>query len=108
MAPSAIRILARNLGHRFKAEKVILFGSHAWGQPTPDSDVDLLVILKTRRNTADLAADMALALRPPFPVDIIVKTPAEMRWRLSERDCFMREIIERGKVLHEARHARVG
>lgn len=108
VTPRAIRVLARDLGHGFKAEKVILFGSHAWGHPTPDSDVDLLVILKTRQNTADLAADMALALRPPFPVDILVKTPGEVRWRLSERDCFMKDVIERGKVLHEAHHARVG
>jgi hypothetical protein len=45
---------------------------------------------------------MRLKLRPPFPVDLIVRTPEKVRQRVAMGDSFMQEIVEKGKVLYEA------
>ena len=64
-------------------DKIILFGSHAYGTPHADSDVDILVIMPTR-NQFDQAARIGLAIDPPFPLDIRVRTPHTIGWRLAE------------------------
>ena len=88
----------------FHPEKVILFGSHAYGRPTPDSDVDLLVVMPAR-NELDQAVRIDLAVGAPFPLDLIVRTPKNLARRLSWNDWFLREVVEKGIVLHEAAHA---
>jgi len=105
VTPSRIRSLARRIAERFHPQTILLFGSQAWGHPTPDSDVDLLVILSTRREGAELAAEIAHETRPPFPVDILVRTPSEIRRRMAEGDLFLREILYRGRILYEAGHS---
>jgi uncharacterized protein len=95
-----IRRFARAVGERFHPEKIILFGSYAYGTPHNDSDVDILVVMPAR-NTIDMAVKIHLALLPPFPMDLIVRTPAEMQWRLAEGESFLREIVGKGKVLYE-------
>lgn len=97
---SAIRRYARQLAERFQPEKIILFGSYAYGQPHEDSDVDLLVIMPAR-NQLDQAVRISLAIDKPFPLDIIVRTPKNMAWRLEEGDSFLQEIVAKGKVLYE-------
>jgi len=103
----AIRKLAREIADKFHPEKIILFGSHAYGTPHEDSDVDLLVIMPAR-NMIDQAARirMALPLRL-FPLDLIVRTPHYVRRGLEGEDWFLREIVGRGKILYEARDAGV-
>ncbi len=98
---AAIRRFAQQVAERFHPEKIILFGSHAYGTPHADSDVDILVIMPTR-NQLDQAARISLAIDPPFPLDIIVRTPHNMRWRLAEGDSFLREVTSKGKILYEA------
>ncbi len=96
--PQAIKRIASAL----KPEKIILFGSYAYGNPTPDSDVDLLVILKTQKVRKDRVVEVSLLLYPrPFPVDILVKTPAEIKSALQKGDIFIGEIVKKGKVLYE-------
>ena len=96
--PKAVRRIVEAL----HPEKVILFGSHAYGKPTPDSDVDLLVILETSASEKERYLSVCRLLRPrPFPVDILVRTPQEVARALDEGDFFMREIVSRGKVLYE-------
>ncbi len=102
-----IRQFAQQVAERFLPEKIILFGSHAYGQPHADSDVDILVIMPAR-NEPDQAARISLAIDPPFPLDIDVRTPKTMKWRLEEGDSFLREVVERGKVLYEKVDGRVG
>ncbi len=86
-------------------EKVVLFGSYAYGTPTPDSDVDLLVVMETSAPSVERYVAVSRLLRPrPFPVDIIVKTPAELQDALDSGDFFMREIVSRGMVLYERDH----
>ena len=83
-------------------EKIILFGSYAYGKPTPHSDVDLLVILKTKVSLKERSWMVSRLLLPrPFPVDILVKTPKEIENALKSGDFFVQEILERGKVLYE-------
>jgi len=99
--PKAIRRIASEL----KPEKIILFGSYAYGNPTPDSDVDLLVIMKTNARYIDRYVAVSNLLVPrEFPVDIIVKTPAEIRADMKKKgNFFLREILTRGKVMYERR-----
>ena len=83
-------------------EKIILFGSYAYGAPTPHSDVDLLIILKTNASLQERSWNVSRLLLPrPFPVDILVKTPREIENSLKSGDFFLQEIIDRGKVLYE-------
>jgi predicted nucleotidyltransferase len=104
---SVIRRFAREVARRFKPDKIILFGSHAYGKPHADSDVDILVIMPCR-NQLDQAFKIRLAVEAPFPLDLIVRTPHNMQWRLSEGDWFLREIVAKRKVLYEAPDEGVG
>jgi predicted nucleotidyltransferase len=104
---SAIRRFAREVAQRFEPKKIILFGSHAYGRPHADSDVDILVIMPCR-NQLDQAVKIGVAIDRPFPLDILVRTPHNMSWRLSEGDEFLQEIVSQGKVLYEAADRRMG
>jgi predicted nucleotidyltransferase len=95
-----IRRFAQEVAERFQPHKIILFGSYAYGQPHADSDVDILVVMPAR-NQLDQAVKIHQAILPPFPLDIIVRTPGNMKWRLEEGDSFLREVVVKGKVLYE-------
>ncbi len=97
---SAIQRYVRAVAERFQPERVILFGSYAYGQPNADSDVDLLVVMPAR-NQMDQAVRIRLAFQAPFPLDLIVRTPKNLKWRLHEGDWFLREIVSEGIVLYE-------
>ncbi len=72
---SAIRRYARQIVRRFHPEKIILFGSYAYGKPSPDSDVDLLVVMPTRNQVEQaVRIDEAIEERG-FPLDLLVRTP---------------------------------
>ena len=103
---SAIRRLAREIAERFKPDKIILFGSYAYGTPTRDSDVDLLVIMPTR-NQIEQAVRIDEAVERGFAVDLLVRTPRVLEQRLRWGDWFLREIVERGKVLYEKTNRRM-
>lgn len=86
-------------------ERIVLFGSYAYGTPTPDSDVDLLVVMETTAPPPERYLTVSRLLRPrPFPVDILVKRPDEIRHALETGDFLMREILSRGRVLYERDH----
>jgi predicted nucleotidyltransferase len=107
---SAIRRFARQIAERFHPEKIILFGSYAYGTPHNESDVDLLVIMPTR-NAIDQAIRIDLAFERPFSVDLHVRTPYQLRQGLKDpedRDWFLYEVMTKGKVLYEAPHGPVG
>src|ERR1700720_92804 len=86
-----IRRFARQVAERFEPERIILFGSHAYGTPHADSDVDILVIMPAK-NQHDQAARIRGAVDAPFPMDLIVRTPQSLAWRLAERESFHTEI----------------
>jgi predicted nucleotidyltransferase len=97
---AVIRRFAREVAEKFQPEKIILFGSYAYGEPHADSDVDILVIMPCR-NGIDQACRIDRVTDPPFPLDLIVRSPKTMAWRLKEGDWFLREIVAKGKVLYE-------
>ena len=103
MPRAAIRKYVRKMVERFHPDRVILFGSHAYGKPHADSDVDLLVVMPTR-SMIDMAVRIRLALDVPFPMDLLVRTPEFLAKRLALGDWFVREILERGVVLYDAAH----
>jgi predicted nucleotidyltransferase len=104
---SLIRRFARDVADQFRPDKVILFGSYAYGKPHADSDVDILVVMPAR-NSLDQAFKIHWKIRPPFPLHILVRTPKSLAWRLAEGESFMTEVLSRGKVLYEANNTRVG
>ena len=93
---------------KFQPEKIILFGSYAYGKPTQDSDVDLLVILSFEGRAVEKAVEILLAIDYHFPLDLIVRTPQTIQQRLAMGDFFIRDIMQKGNVLYEADYARVG
>jgi predicted nucleotidyltransferase len=104
-APVTEEVLAeivRRIVATLHPEKIILFGSYAYGRPSNDSDVDLLVVLDTRARPVERYLAVSRLLRPrPFPLDLLVKTLEEIRQGLEQGNTFIREIITQGRVLYE-------
>lgn len=87
----------------YAPKKVILFGSYAYGNPRPDSDIDLLIIKETSERFLDRCVAVRRTLSDPertVPLEIFVLTPQELSERLSIGDHFLAEIVERGDVLY--------
>ena len=103
----AIRRYARKIAEQFKPDKVILFGSFAYGEPNEDSDVDLLVVMDCP-NEFTQTVRIRMALSAPFPMDFIVKTPKKLRQRIDDGNWFLREVMEKGKILYEKGNGAVG
>lgn len=97
-----ISAFARKVARQFKPHKIILFGSYAYGNPTEDSDVDVLVIMPFEGKSAQKATKILLATDPRFPIDLLVRTPRQIKTRLQLGDFFIREITQKGKVLYKA------
>ena len=88
---------------QFRPLKIVLFGSYACGQPTADSDVDLLVIMpRTRYGGERMSVRIRQAIPRDFPLDLLVRTPADVARRLHWGDCFLREVMDKGRVMYEA------
>jgi predicted nucleotidyltransferase len=102
-----IRRFARQVAERFRPDKIILFGSHAYGTPHADSDVDILVVMPCR-NQLDQALRIHTTIDPPFLVRVIVRTPYNLGWRLAEKESFHTEIVTKGKILYEKGNSGVG
>ncbi|HMP74111.1 MAG TPA: nucleotidyltransferase domain-containing protein [Kiritimatiellia bacterium] len=98
---SEILKYAHELGRKFSPEKIVLFGSHARGVATRDSDVDLLVIMDhDKPRNVEQAVSIRLQSDAPFPLDLLVRRPSEVAKRLAEKDGFITEVITRGQVLY--------
>jgi len=104
---SAIRRFARRLAEKFEPEKIILFGSFAYGTPHEYSDVDLLVVMPAY-NEINQSIRIKLAFDREFPLDLIVRTPERFRRRLEQGDSFLSEITAKGIVVYEKRNEVVG
>ncbi len=96
-----IKVIARRVAKKYKPERIILFGSHAWGVPGPASDVDLCVIKETR-NTRHMAREIDGFIFPrQFPIDVVVYTPTQVEKRKAGGDLFVRKVLEKGEVLYD-------
>jgi len=104
----AITTFVNRVAAHCHPRRVILFGSYAYGNPTPDSDVDLLVVMPHEGHPAVQAAEIRKHVRAGFPMDLVVRSPKEIKRRLAMGDYFIQDILNQGKTLYEADHARVG
>ena len=94
------------IAREFNPRRIVVFGSYAYGKPNGDSYVDVMVVMpysKTCRIRPSLAIRRRISAG--FPVDILVREPAEIARRLQEGDSFITEVCTRGRIMYEAQHA---
>ncbi len=103
-----IKRFSDQIARRFRPEKIILFGSYAYGRPTKDSDVDLLVVMPFKGSSHEKAVEIRSAIEAGFPLDLLVRTPQDLRQRIQWEDYFLREIMEKGRVLYKTDYTRMG
>lgn len=96
--------ITEKIKKNYKPCKVILYGSYIYGKPDKDSDIDLLIIKETNKSPIDRWIELKKILRDitkKVPVSPLVYTPKEVKERLAIKDFFIKEILEKGKVLYE-------
>jgi uncharacterized protein len=103
---SAIRRFARQITERFNPEKIILFGSYAYGKPNEGSDVDILVVMSKTRN--DQARKIRESIVPPFFPQVVVRSSQELRDWLVDGDPFHIDMVTKGITLYEKGNERLG
>lgn len=95
-----IKEITRTIVEKFQPEKIILFGSWAWGKPNPNSDVDFFIVKEAEGSTRAIARAIDGSIFPrPFPIDVIVYTPKQAD-RSAKTDFFIRNILQKGRVLY--------
>lgn len=94
----AINQVVKQIAEKFKPEKIILFGSYARGNPRPESDVDLLVVMKSPKSSLEIRRHVGVM----FGMDLLVYTPKKLKKRAEMGDWFVRDILKEGKVLYES------
>jgi uncharacterized protein len=99
--PEAIDYVIRQIAEKFQPLKIILFGSYAYGNPRPESDVDLLVVMETQLKEIQQEILICQQVDCHFGLDVIVKTPEDLKRRIALGDPFLQEIAQRGKVRYE-------
>lgn len=94
--------ITRKIAARFHPEKIILFGSWAWGQPGPDSDIDLLVIKESDKSRVERQRELSDLLFPRrVPLDLLVYTPDEIDEKIrKDGNLFLEDIVKNGIVLY--------
>ncbi len=98
----AIDQVVKQIVEQFKPQKIILFGSYARGNPRPESDVDLLVVMETPLKEVQQAIQICQQIEYRFGLDLIVHTPKYLAERVKMGDWFLRDVLEEGKVIYEA------
>ncbi len=105
MAPTIshkIQTIVEEIVQGFNPQKIILFGSYAWGTPLKSSDVDLLIIKPSSLPPHHRVTETERFLYPaPLPLDVLVYTPAEIEQRKRLGDFFITRVLQKGKVLYE-------
>lgn len=94
----------QEIATRFQPQKIILFGSYAYGKPGPASDVDLLVVMNTPLTELEQASKICRSIQYRFGVDLLVFTPGHLAQRLEWGDPFLTKITHEGTVLYESAH----
>ena len=96
-----IQAIADKIAREYKPEKIILFGSYAWGKPHKDSDLDFFIIKKTDDPMLKRMEDVDRLFFPrEFAMDFLVYTPEQVEKRKKMRDLFVVDIIDKGKLLY--------
>ena len=100
VALNEIQELTRRIAEVFHPDKIILFGSHAYGTPKEYSDVDVLVIMPFEGNSFDQGTTILERVRPGYYVDVIVRSPDDAARRYREFDPLIRDAFDRGTELY--------
>lgn len=108
VSPERIQEVANFIAQQFQPDKIILFGSYAYGNPTEDSDVDLLVLMDFAGKSLKKSVEIEEALDVRFPLDLIVRTSGQVQERIARKDVFLREIVDKGQTLYDCRNAKMG
>jgi len=95
-----IGLLTEQIKNKYHPDKIILFGSLVRGKPNKNSDIDMLIIKKTKRRFIDRISDVLLCCRYNLPFEPLVYTPQEIKKSLKMGDFFIAEILKKGKVLY--------
>jgi uncharacterized protein len=103
-----IKRLSRRIAREFRPDRIVLFGSYAYGKPRGDSDVDLMVVMRFKGHPMRKALEIIERVNPAFSVDLLVRRPDEVKERIDNNDWFLREVFERGQILYEATDAGMG
>lgn len=97
-----IKKISDKIVESYKPEKIILFGSYAWGTPGPDSDIDLFIVKDDNRSSLEMMREVnRIFMERTFALDVLVYTPSQLRRRNDLGDPFLKKIINSGKVLYE-------
>ena len=96
-----IQELSDEIARKFHPDKIILFGSYAYGNPSEDSDVDLLVVLPFEGKALRKSLEILERTDPDFAVDLLSRRPDDMARRYAEGDPLVGEVVDRGRVLYE-------
>jgi predicted nucleotidyltransferase len=99
-----IKDLSAQIARAFNPKKIILYGSHAYGNPSTDSDIDMLVVLPFEGKAVRKAIEIRNKVHAELPLDLLVRTPEQLEDRIAQNDWFIREIVERGHTLYEDPH----
>lgn len=103
MVKKKILKIVERIVEKYKPEKIILFGSHAYGKPTKNSDIDLFIIRESEKRRIDRFCEVQKIIRDikSIYVQPVVFTKKELYERLKIEDDFIKEILAKGKVLYE-------
>jgi predicted nucleotidyltransferase len=102
-ARQMIADILRKIVAVYAPQKVILFGSYAYGKPNEDSDIDLLIIKDTDKRPIERWMEVKRLLRDrnrTVSVSPLVYTRQELEQRLAIQDYFIQEVLEKGEVLY--------
>lgn len=100
-----IQKTVQQIAEQFEPDKIILFGSYAYGRPNADSDVDLLVVMDTGLNETEQAIRICQTIPYHYALDLLVRTPETLKRRIALGDRFLQDITLHGKVLYERPHS---
>jgi uncharacterized protein len=98
----SIQELRDRIAEEFRPQRIIMFGSFAEGAATECSDLDLLIIMRYAGSGLRKAVEILNRIQPRIPVDLVVRTPEEIKKRMQANDFFLTDILRRGRVLYEA------
>ena len=102
-----IELVCREIASKFHPDRIILFGSRAYGKPRPESDIDLLIVMPYEGSPfkqAGVIIDHLINTVGIVPIDLFVRTSKELQARIRMGDRFISEIMKRGRVMYEANH----
>ena len=99
----SLKQIVDTIVNQYRPEKIILFGSYAYGNPDSESDLDLLIIKDTSDKFIDRWTKIRRILSDPnrmIPIETLVLTAAEVSDRLARGDQFIEEVMKNGEALY--------